>query len=166
MAGGEEDIRRERNQFCRIGADAIGISPCPTGLDLYVAPDGPVRLLQALQKCPMARLPQCIVGSTVMEHADAPHPLALLRPCRERPRRRCAAEQRDQLAPPDHSITSSARASSVAGISRPKIRAVCALMTSSNLVDCSTGKSAGLAPLRMRPAYTPACRYVSTMLTP
>src|SRR5262245_52226273 len=101
MAGGEEDIRRERNQFCRIGADAIGISPCPTGLDLYVAPDGPVRLLQALQKCPMARLPQCIVGSTVMEHADAPHPLALLRARPKRPRRRRAAEQRHELPPSD-----------------------------------------------------------------
>ena len=28
------------------------------------------------------------------------------------------------------------------------VRAVCALMTSSNLVDCTTGRSAGLAPLR------------------
>src|SRR5262245_32300277 len=38
----------------------------------------------------------------------------LLRASRERPRR-SAAEQRDELAPPDHSITSSARASSVGG---------------------------------------------------
>jgi hypothetical protein len=46
---------------------------------------------------------------------------------------------------PFHSITSSARASSVGGISRPSILAVWALMTNSNLVDCSTGRSAGLA---------------------
>ena len=51
-----------------------------------------------------------------------------------------------------HSITSSARASSVGGTVIPSIRAVCALITSSNLVDCATGRSAGLAPLRMRPA--------------
>ena len=38
----------------------------------------------------------------------------LLRARRERPRGRRAAEQRDELAPP-HSITSSARASSVGG---------------------------------------------------
>src|SRR5262245_51891244 len=50
-----------------------------------------------------------------------------------------------------HSITSSARASSVGGTSRPSIRAVSALMTSSNLIDCTTGRSAGLAPLSMRP---------------
>jgi hypothetical protein len=31
------------------------------------------------------------------------------------------------------------------------VLAVCALMTSSNLVGCATGRSAGFAPLRMRP---------------
>jgi len=50
-----------------------------------------------------------------------------------------------------HSITSSARARSVGGISRPSILAVSALMTSSNLLACTTGRSAGFAPLRMRP---------------
>src|SRR5262249_53592292 len=42
----------------------------------------------------------------------------LLRPRRERPRRR-AAEQRDELAPRNHSITSSAAARSVNGTVRP-----------------------------------------------
>jgi hypothetical protein len=32
-------------------------------------------------------------------NADAPNPLALLRPRRERPRSRRAAEERDELAP-------------------------------------------------------------------
>src|SRR6476646_9197302 len=50
-----------------------------------------------------------------------------------------------------HSITSSARASSDGGTATPSIRAVWALMTSSNLLDCTTGRSAGFAPLRMRP---------------
>src|SRR5262249_5679302 len=40
---------------------------------------------------------------------------------RERPRG-CAAEKRDELAAPHHSITSSARASSVGGTSRPHTR--------------------------------------------
>src|SRR5262245_1151580 len=74
-----------------------------------------------------------------------------LRTRRERPRSR-AAEQRDEVASPHHSITSSALASSVGGTLRPSIRAVSALMTRSNLLDCTTGRSAGLAPLRMRPA--------------
>ena len=50
-----------------------------------------------------------------------------------------------------YSITSSARASSVGGISRPIARAVGRLIRSSNLLDCTTGKSAGFAPLSMRP---------------
>src|SRR5262249_54759451 len=54
--------------------------------------------------------------------------------------------------PSHHSITSSARASSVGGNSRPRVLAVWALMTSSNFDVCTTGRSAGLAPLRMRPA--------------
>jgi hypothetical protein len=56
-------------------------------------------LLQALQKYPNARLSERIVGNKVMEHADAPHALALLRVRRERPRR-CAADKRDELATP------------------------------------------------------------------
>ena len=51
-----------------------------------------------------------------------------------------------------YSITSSAVAIRVGGTARPSILAVQALMTNSNLVDCTTGKSAGFAPLRMRPA--------------
>jgi hypothetical protein len=50
-----------------------------------------------------------------------------------------------------YSITSSARASSIGGMVRPSISAVCALMTSSNLVDCIAGRSTGLAPLRILP---------------
>jgi hypothetical protein len=51
--------------------------------------------------------------------------------------------------PPSHSITTSARASRVGGTSRPRALAVCRLMTNSNLVDCKTGRSAGLAPLKI-----------------
>src|SRR5262245_39870537 len=66
----------------------------------------------------------------------------LLRPRRHRPRRR-AAEQRDEPAPPHHSITSSARASSVGGTSKPSTLAVCKLITSSKNVGCKTGSSLG-----------------------
>src|SRR6516164_7214115 len=45
-----------------------------------------------------------------------------------------------------HSITSSARASSVGGMSRPRAFAVVRFMVRSNLVGCSTGRSAGFAP--------------------
>src|SRR5262249_49239065 len=105
---------------------------------------------QCLEKRGDAGLSFRIVCGESIEHADAPHSLGLLRARRERPRGRGAAEQRDDLAPP-HSITSSATDSSVGGTVRPSMVAVWALMTNSNLVDCSTGRSAGLAPLRMRP---------------
>src|SRR6516164_9323059 len=72
----------------------------------------------------------------------------LLRARRERPRRR-AAEPGDERAP-FHSITSSARASSVGGISRPSALAVLRLITSLSLVGACTGRSAGFSPLRMR----------------
>src|SRR5262249_21540822 len=83
----------------------------------------------------------------VSEKPDHRH-RRLLRVRRERPRRR-AAEQRYERAPP-HSITSSARARSVAGTSRPSAFAVLRLITSWYLVGACTGSSAGFAPLRMR----------------
>ena len=49
-----------------------------------------------------------------------------------------------------YSITSSARASSVGGTSRPSALAVLRLITSSYLVGACTGRSAGFSPLRMR----------------
>src|SRR5215467_5986992 len=58
-----------------------------------------------------------------------------------------------------HSITSSARARSVGGTSRPSALAVLRLMNSSTFVTCWTGKSAGFSPLRMRSTYSPHSRY-------
>src|SRR5262249_51150523 len=49
-----------------------------------------------------------------------------------------------------YSISSSARPSSDIGTVRPSALAVLRLMTSSNLVARSTGRSAGLSPFRMR----------------
>ena len=46
-------------------------------------------------------------------------------------------------------IISSARCSSEGGIVSPIAFAVLRLITSSNLVGCSTGRSAGLAPFRI-----------------
>jgi hypothetical protein len=46
-------------------------------------------------------------------------------------------------------ITSSARPSSDGGIVSPRALAVLRLMTRSNFVGCSTGRSRGLAPLRI-----------------
>src|SRR5262249_48823085 len=80
-----------------------------------------------------------------------------LRPRRERPGGRRTAEHRDELAAL-HSITSSTRARRVDGTSRPSDLAVLRLTTSSNLVGCSTGNSAGLVPFKIRSTYKVARR--------
>ena len=50
----------------------------------------------------------------------------------------------------NHSITSSACSSSDCGIVIPSALAVFRLIASTNFVGCSTGRSAGLAPFRIR----------------
>src|SRR5258706_12034070 len=57
-----------------------------------------------------------------------------------------------------HWMTSSARSSSGCGIETPSALAVFRLMTSSNLFTCSTGRSAGKAPLRI---FVHECRHVT-----
>ncbi len=52
-----------------------------------------------------------------------------------------------------HLITLSALASTLGGIVRPICLAVFRLITSSNFVGCSTGRSAGLLPFRILSTY-------------
>jgi hypothetical protein len=60
-----------------------------------------------------------------------------------------------------HLITLSARANTFGGIVRPICFAVFRLITSSNFVGCSTGMSAGFAPLRILSIWLAARRYKS-----
>ena len=57
-----------------------------------------------------------------------------LRPHRERPRKRRAAEQRDEIAVFHHSITSSARVRNDSEIANPSVFAALRFTISSNLV--------------------------------
>ena len=68
-------------------------------IDLDVAAFRPPQILQPLAERGDPCLPLCIGLGKRRKHADAPDPFALLRPRRERPHRRRAAEQRDELAP-------------------------------------------------------------------
>src|SRR5262245_12594998 len=86
---------------------------------------------------------------TTHPDGDLP-PIALLRAGRDRPKRRRAAEQRDELAPADHSITSSVSASSLSGIWSPSALAAFRLITKWYFVGNCTGKSPGFSPRRMR----------------
>src|SRR5262249_57911573 len=68
--------------------------------DPHVAVGGPSELLQALQESVETGLRLWIARRRGHEDADAPHPLALLRARRERPRGCRAAEKRNELPPP------------------------------------------------------------------
>src|SRR5262245_9118951 len=100
-------------------------------------------------RCTKAAVHWLCAADTRPEQSDGRR-LCLLHARRERPHRRRATEQRYEPAPP-HSITSSASASSLGGISRPSPFAVLRLMTRSNFVGCTTGSSLGFSPFRIRP---------------
>ena len=142
-ASATSSAARPAQKFAVARTDAV--------LDPNVAPDDPSQLLQTLTKGCQASLPFRIVRGPRAEHPDAPHALALLRPRRQRPRRR-AAEQRDELAALLIRSPRRRSASSLSGISRPSALAVLRLITSSNFVGSITGRSPGFSPLRMRPA--------------
>src|SRR5262245_6691472 len=83
------------------------------------------------------------------DKTDLVYSLRLLRARCDRPRGCRPPEQGDELAPSDHSITSSARRSNEVGMSMPSALAVLRLTIVSNLVARSTGISDGLVPLRI-----------------
>ena len=72
---------------------------------------------------------------------------------------------RDERAP-FHSITSSARASSIGGMVSSSAWAVVRLMTRSNLVGCSTGRSTGFAPRNILSTKSAARRKKAGKLGP
>jgi hypothetical protein len=116
-----------------MAARAVG-SNARGGRSLAVA-DNVTRPMKFASHAPSAR------RSAFSPQTAAPAPRAA---------KRLQRREADELAP-FHSITSSASASSVGGMSIPSAFAVCRLMTKSNLLACMTGSSVGFAPLRMRP---------------
>src|SRR5262249_45507722 len=142
---GDNDIYLESDKLGRDLGKALAASFRPAILDRYRAPVDPGELGQTPHEGvgPMSPVQRRVRA----QEADARQRLDLLRARRERPRRRCAAEQRYERAPL-HSITSSTMESTACGTSMFSARAVCKFMTNSNLVDCSTGSSAGFSPLR------------------
>src|SRR5258707_10728724 len=102
-------------------------------------------LLQALTKCAQTLRERCS-SAKKPNHRHG----RLLRARCKWPRYSRAAEQRYELASL-HSITSSVSNRIELGTSTPSALAVCRLITNSNFVDCTTGKSAWFAPLRNLP---------------
>ena len=134
------------NQVVRKRREPSVLSLRPAVFDLYGLADHESSFPEALMESGHVIFP--FDGRSPVQKSDHWH--RLLRPRREWPSSRRTTEQRDELAPGAHSITSSARARSDGGTSRPSALAVLRLMISSNLVGACTGRSAGFSPLRMR----------------
>src|SRR5262249_17764738 len=130
---GEEHVRSQGYQFRYIGLYAVRIASGKTIVDVDVATLHPTKVPKPFAKCRDAGLSFQIILGNSQQHTNPPRTLALLRARRQGPRRRRAADERDELAA-SHSITSSARASSVSGTVRPRAFAVLRLITSSYFV--------------------------------
>src|SRR5215470_8145393 len=148
-AVGQDHVRCHTDELSSIFLDEVRIGGAKAIVDMDIAAGHPAqRLKTPVESCDASlRLRIGFNGSN--QHSDSPHPLALLRTRCDRPRR-CRAPKKQYELAPFHSITSSATASSLSGTVSPSARAVLRLMTSSNLVGCSIGSSAGAVPLRMR----------------
>src|SRR5262249_37153226 len=145
----KNEVGRQRDELLREPLPRLRIGRRPTRVDSDVSALHPPELLESVAERCDPGLSFLIARVVRHQHADPPHPIGL-RARRERPRGR-TADKRDECAAV-HSITSSAAACSVSGTVRPSALAVLRLITSSNVVGCSTGSSDGLAPLRIRPA--------------
>ena len=89
---GQDDVRRERDQFRRVFANGVGIARGPAIVDPHVAADrsSPIAAAPARTRRGGPALPDR--PRQGQKHADAPHAIGLLRARRERPRRCRAAE--------------------------------------------------------------------------
>src|SRR5262249_17763997 len=136
------------DQISRQFRQSVVLALSRTVLNRDVLPLRITSFLQALTECTHQ-----VHGAFNRRAPEEPNhrPRRLLRARRERPCGSHAAEQRDELAA-IHSITSSERACRVGGTSKPGALAVLRLIPSSKVVGCTTGRSPGLAPPRMRPA--------------
>ena len=126
---------------------AICVRPAspPAHFGAGVAAFGPSQLFEPPQKGRKVSLAQLGRGAA-HEHGDLPQSA---RPAARAPRaatRRRAAEQRDELAP-SHSITSSARASSIGGTSMPSVLAVLQIDDQFELGRLLHRQIGGLRPL-------------------
>src|SRR5262245_21242266 len=158
----ENDIDLAPDQFGRNLSETLAAALRPANLNRDVATFHPTEFAQPLHECgePFT-LDQ---GRGGAQESDGRQLAGLLSERRERPRRR-AAEQRDELAPL-HSITLSARRSSVEGTARPMAAAVLRLTTSSKIAGCSTGRSAGEVPRRTLTSSRAICRYIRVRRAP
>src|SRR4029077_6862360 len=108
----EDYVRLRRDQLFRKRLMLTAIVAREADLDVSITALGPSALFQPLPKRHKARLRFRIVFGVGHHHADAPHALGLLSPCRKRPpNRRGTSNSLDELAPPHLSPPRPRRAS-------------------------------------------------------
>jgi hypothetical protein len=86
----QDDVGFQANQLQRERAHPIGVTAGPAKVDPYVAAIGPTQVRKRSRERRVPSLQDGIVFVERREEADAPYPLALLRPRRQRPSRRAA----------------------------------------------------------------------------
>src|SRR5262249_7440384 len=129
VAKGDDEVNVLRNELASQHRRALAMSFSPNKQEPDVTFLFPADRLHVAPE----RLGECLNDVLAIGPQYADHGHRLLRARRERPCSHSAPEQRYELAPP-HSMTSSARASSLSGIWRPSVLAVLRLITSSYLV--------------------------------
>src|SRR5262249_47990851 len=144
----DDDVNSKPDQLGRELWKPLGTGMCPSPLD----GDGfSLHVSEAAQ----AVLESIFESWAGVEHTYPRNLRELLRLSadgRYTEQKRERGDERDDTAV-DHSMTVSARRSSDGGMLSPSALAVLRLMTSSNLVGCSTGRSLGLAPLTILSTY-------------
>src|SRR5262249_44751101 len=140
----DQQCCRKPDQLRSKWRQAIRLTFGVAALERNIPAEDKALLLQSVQKPG----PQRCVGLRRAVAQISDDRQARLRRGPQRRKRGRSAHQREELAAVHYSITSSARARIDGGTVRPSALAVFKLITSSNRVGCSTGRSAGLAPLR------------------
>src|SRR5262249_48937538 len=157
----QHDVDGQPNQFGGEFWQSVGVARSRAKFKDQIMPFNISELAHLLTECCEQRVRKF---PTWCKDADARRPTRRLRPCRQRPPSRRAAEERDEMPPPP-SITSSARSRTDVGNSIPIAFAVLRLTTSSNLVGCSIGRSAGFVPLRILATLTPVSGEIAHVST-
>ena len=145
-ASGQDDINLERNQFGRESGEPLGL---PLSISLFNHDVAALDVTEITQSLTEGLGQVGASGQVGRQEAYSNDLGRLLGFGSERYGEEAASQSADEHSPGDHWISLSARCSSDGWIVSPRALAALRLMISSNVAGCSTGRSAGLEPLRI-----------------
>ncbi len=145
-ASGQEDINLERNQFGRKSGEPLEL---PLGISIFNHDVAALDVTEVTQSLTEGLSQVGIRVQVDRQPAYSSNLGRLLCLGGEWRGEETTGQSADERPPRGHWITSSARCSSDGGIVSPSAFAVLRLITKSNLVACSKGRSPGLAPFRI-----------------